>query len=148
MAHKINLKAIYSGKESYNYHVDSEFFSGREHSLIDKGDLDVCAETVRDADTDGFLVHLSMKGNVVVPCDLCLGDLCCPVDVENDIKVKLGKDGDDNGEFLLADAETGTLDLDQLVYDYTVLAIPLHPKHAEGDCDETMIKKLDEYLVH
>ena len=148
MPHKINLKAIKGIKETCRYSIDSDFFRQQEHSLISRGELDVCAEVKKNAGEESFTLRLVMNGYVIVPCDRCLADLKCPIVVEKDVKVNFGAHNEDNGQGVLVDQEVGQLDLDPLIYDYTVLSVPLHPAHPEGDCDKEMIEKLNKYLVH
>lgn len=148
MPHKINLKAIHAEKEMCRYSIDSEFFSTREHSLINAGEVDVCAEVKKNAGEDGFTMHLSMNGYVVVPCDRCLGDLKCPVAVEKDVKVTFGSCSEEQEQSIVVDEVEGQLDLDPLIYDYSVLSVPLHAAHEEGACDAGMIENLNKYLVH
>jgi len=148
MPHRINLKAIKGIKETCRYSIDSDFFRQHEHSLISEGEIDVCAEVTKNAGEDGYTLHLVMNGYVIVPCDRCLADLRCPIVVENNVKVNFGTRSEDSEQGVLVDEEVGQLDLDPLIYDYTVLSIPLHPVHADDACDEGMIEKLNKYLVH
>jgi uncharacterized metal-binding protein YceD (DUF177 family) len=91
---------------------------------------------------------LSMNGYVVVPCDRCLGDLKCPVAVEKDVKVTFGSCSEEQEQSIVVDEVEGQLDLDPLIYDYSVLSVPLHAAHEEGACDAGMIENLNKYLVH
>jgi uncharacterized protein len=76
-----------------------------------------------------------------------------PVRCENRLLVKFGKEIDDEDpEIISLSADEHELDLQQLLYEYIYLALPIkrvHPDDADGNstCDPAMLKKLNELIV-
>ena len=147
MPDRINLKKIHSVKETYQYSLDSSFFSESDHPLLNGGMIDAEVGVWRD-DTDGsYKVNLKMNGHVVVACDRCLSDLQVPVKVDEMLKVVLGDEDDDKGDLIVVSEREPLLDLNTLFYDYAALSVPIHAAHAEGECDAEMESRLSEYLI-
>ena len=136
---------MHSEKELYEFSIGADFFKQYESSLVNEGELKALVEVKKN--TDSFDVRLSLNGFVVVSCDRCLGDLKYPVNSVNDICVKFGPRNEETELYTMVDLKEGMLDADTLIYDYAVLSVPIHPTHAEGECNEAMVKKLKEYMI-
>jgi uncharacterized metal-binding protein YceD (DUF177 family) len=76
-----------------------------------------------------------------------------PVLCENRLLVKFGKTIEDiDPDILYLPVGENELDLQQHVYEFILLALPIrrvHPNDADGNstCDPEMLKKLDELIV-
>jgi len=81
---------------------------------------------------------LTVKGSLNLQCQRCLGSLTYPVDVQTKLLVLTGPAAGETAELddldgIPADAHT---DVWSLVEDETLLAIPLSPRHQEGQCTQ------------
>ena len=81
-------------------------------------------------------LQLTVEGAINLRCQRCLGNLTYPVTVESSLLVLAGKAGGDTAEIddldgIPADPQT---DIWALVEDEVLLAIPIAPRHAEGQC--------------
>lgn len=134
--------------ESMDFHWDlgKEFFESFGNADIMEAKVGVDVRLVKSGDFVG--VDVSAGGSVTVPCDRCLAPLEIPVDEAVALSVKFGpgEPGDtaeakEGGREIvyLADRETA-LDLDQTVYDYVCLAVPMKRVHPEGGCDASVTR--------
>ena len=85
----------------------------------------------------------------MVECDRCLEDLTLKVDIEPHLTVGFGTvDVDETGEVdddvLVIDRSESELSLDQFVYDYICLSLPLVKAHPEGKCNPEMLRYISE----
>ena len=86
-------------------------------------------------------LQLSVEGVINLRCQRCLGSLIYPVAVESSLLVLAGKTGGgetaeiDDLDGIPADSHT---DVWGLVEDEVLLAIPIAPRHAEGQCNAAM----------
>ena len=81
-------------------------------------------------------LQLAVVGSINLLCQRCLGSLTFPVAVQANLLVLTGEAGGETAEIddldgVPADAQT---DVWSLVEDEVLLAIPLAPRHAEGQC--------------
>lgn len=91
-----------------------------------------------------MMFHLT--GVVHVSCDLCLDDVDIPVETDNRMIVKLGKEyAEESDEVLIIAEEDGTLNLAWFLYEFVALAIPMKRVHAPGKCNKTMTSKLKNH---
>jgi uncharacterized protein len=85
-------------------------------------------------------LNLKVEGAINLRCQRCLDSLAYPVEVESSLLVLTGKAGGETAEFdeldgIPADPHT---DVWALVEDEVLLAIPIAPRHAEGQCSAAM----------
>lgn len=146
MPYTIDLNKLKSDCSSFDYKIDDAFFDGVENSLIHHGELEAKVIVEKKA---GDIFHLSMDicGNVAVPCDRCLDDVIIPINVEEEMKVKLGRMDEETDEFLVVTENNPVLEVGNLLYDYIVVAVPIQHVHDEGQCNEDMVEHLKNYLV-
>ena len=147
MPNVVNLKAIRSEKATYRFTYESDFFFFLENSLVSGGKLDVFMEVVENKAENVFNIHLSINGYVITQCDRCLAELKCQVHAQPDVQVKFGEENNDDDDIIIVNEQEGILEVDNLVYDYAVLSIPIHPIHLDGECDEAMMQRLNQFLV-
>ncbi len=83
-------------------------------------------------------LHLSVTGNVGVPCQRCLEPMMMALDIKSEFilvndesEIPPEEDDVEDHDYLIAEAE---MDLLQLVEDEILLALPYAPKHEINDC--------------
>ena len=138
----IPVKGLPMGESSFVSAIDGKFFQGFENSQIKDADCTVRVKVVRCQTL--LKVTCDVAGYVVCECDRCLDDLTLKVDVQRDLTVGLGnvevdEEGSDE-DVMLVDASESEISLDQFVYDYVCLSLPLVKTHAPGKCNPEMLK--------
>ncbi len=140
----IPLKSLSVGVHTYEYVLDTSFFSGIEDSEIKKGNLTVQVTVNRISDT--FELHFTIKGVITIPCDRCLDDMEWPVDTKETLFVKLGKEeGEEDDNIIIVPEAEGCIDLTWYLYECVALAIPLVHMHPKGQCNPEMEKLLQAH---
>ena len=93
-----------------------------ENSEVKDADLDISV----DIDNEEFeiVVKCEIEGSVTVICDRCLEDLVLPVSTSFE--------------------EDETLDLNQDIYDYVCISLPMRRVHPDGECNEETTKYLSK----
>lgn len=135
------------GKTEFSWRVEGQFFSSFENSEILDADLHVEVEVLKSGKYIGL--DIDIKGTVVVECDRCLADLTLPVDTHKSFSVKFGDeestgtvDKEGEREIIFLPEENTEMDLAQVIYDYSCLALPLYRVHKDGECDPEVVKYL------
>ena len=148
MAESINipLRGLKQGEHSFRFVIGKEFFQGFECSQIKDADCTVKVFVVRHRTL--LTINCEIVGYVITECDRCLDDLTQKVDVERSLTVGFGsvdlESGDSDEDVLVIDPTESEVCLDQFVYDYICLSLPLVKVHPEGGCNPEMLKYLSD----
>ncbi|WP_137718254.1 YceD family protein [Methylobacillus flagellatus] len=111
------------------------------------GDLLTSQEGELSYTLSGFLdeqskpgLRLAVSGKLMLSCQRCLGPYACAVDtvsqfelVAREEDIPLPEDEDDERDFMVASANMSVQDL---IEDELLLALPLAPRHDDGQCGE------------
>lgn len=124
---EIPIKGLKSGRSTFQWHADGDFFGIFENTEILGAELDV--EIVVDYDGYSIEVEGKIDGEVTVACDRCLEDLVIPVHTSFE-------DDEFDG--------VAVLDLKQDVYDFVCISLPMQKVHNDGECNEETVKYLNK----
>ena len=148
----IPFKGLKEGRYSFNFKVDNEFFEKFEESEIKKGNFLATVEMDKRASHLDLLVKIS--GTALISCDRCLEMFLYPINCENRLIVKFEQDvSNDDADAIFLSTDEHELDLQQHLYEFIHLALPIKRVHQtdENDkigCNPEMIKKLNELLIY
>ncbi len=140
---EIDLKAMQEDSFETSCTLGDAYFESLDEAEIDKGKINVQL-AIRKSVAGAFSLTIGVTGSVTVQCDRCLDDMDQPVEGESSYIVKLGQEPSDDGETIVVDENEGILSVAWLIYETTVLAIPIKHVHAPGKCNDAMTKKLEE----
>lgn len=139
-SYRIDLKNMKSEKQEFWFHLDDVFFQTVEGPEIKSGDLN--AHLLVRKTSGAFEFHVDVEGIIQIQCDRCLDMMNLPVQTETLIKVRLGEEYDDDGEWITIPEEDDVFDVSWLLYEIIALEIPLQHVHEPGACNESMISAL------
>ena len=143
----IPIKGLPLGESIFRFEIGEPFFQAFENSQIKDADCSVRVNVFRHQTLLDIVCEVT--GFVVVECDRCLEDLTLKVDIDPRLTVGFGNvevDEDEAGDedVLVADRSQSELNLNQFVYDYVCLSLPLVKVHPEGKCNPEMLRYLSE----
>jgi len=143
----IPLNGLPTGKSVFSWCADKEFFGSFDNSDILDADIHVDCDLEKSGNYMG--INLEIRGTVTVPCDRCLEDLEIPIEETRKFSVKFGVEPsspqdteEGERETIYFSSEEPAIDLRQVVYDYTCLAVPMQRVHKEGGCNPAAIAHL------
>lgn len=144
----IPLRGLPKGVSAFNFAIDGKFFQKFGNTRIKDADCSVKVQAERQSTM--MLISCTVGGYVIVECDRCLDDLTLKVDVERDLTVGFGAvdldDSCDEEDVIVASPSDHEISLDQFVYDYVCLSLPLVAVHPEGKCNPDAEAKLKDIL--
>lgn len=140
---KIDLKGLQEGLTTIDIKLDDAFFEAIEAPDIKRGQLDLRLTISRNESF--FELMFDIKGQVIVPCDLCLDDMLQPVACDERLVVKFGDEYSEDDDLVTVNEDEGILDVAWFVYEFIVLNIPIRHVHAPGKCNPAMMKILEEH---
>ncbi|MCF6358373.1 MAG: DUF177 domain-containing protein [Draconibacterium sp.] len=148
--YNIEFKGLEEGLHDYKIEIDNTFFEHFEESLVDNGEITVKITLEKRS---AFLkIHLKIKGWLELTCDRCLDKYKQRVKQKTEFFVKFGEKEYEEGENVIwVLPQEHHINLAQIIYEYTMLSIPLrhvHPKNKDGkrECNKEMLKKLKNYM--
>jgi uncharacterized protein len=147
----IPLSGLKEGRHTFDFEIGNEFFEKFEESEIKEGRLVAIIELDKSSTHIDLTVRLS--GNVLLCCDRCLEMFLYPLNCENRLVVRFSKVIEEiDPDILTIAPDEHELDLQQHLYEYIHLALPIrrvHPDDRKGNstCDPEMLKKLDELII-
>jgi len=142
----IPLNGLASGESRFFWNAGREFFEAFENSEILDADLDVSVVVEKSGRYLG--VDCEIDGYVTVACDRCLEDLRLTVGTDVMLSVKFGEEKsseepqEGEREIIFIPEDDAELDLNQVIYDYVCLALPMQRHHDEGECNPDAVRHL------
>ena len=144
--YNVELKKLTPGVHEYSYLLENQFFIDIDGDQVQKGKVDVCLTVKRSSMM--FEMNFQIQGVVLVPCDRCLDDVEIPIDTQNRLVVKFGKEyTEESDEVVVVPEDEGAINLAWFLYEFIALAIPMKHVHAPGKCNKTMSSKLRKHTT-
>ena len=141
----IPIKGLPKGESTFQFAIDGSFFSKFGNTRIKDADCSVKVSARRRSTVMEIVCRIG--GFVVVECDRCLDDLPLKVDVERMLTVGFGAvdvdDATDEDDMMVVSSSDSVISLDQFVYDYVCLSLPIVMTHPEGRCNPQMLARLE-----
>lgn len=136
----INLQLLPEGKYEHSFHLDDAFFKALDQEEILGGDCQ--AEVLLEQKAHSAVLFISINGVVQATCDRCLDPVNMPIEVEDEVVVKLGNAPEEDDENIWLPEDEPVLDLAWLLYEDVELSLPLVVCHEEGECNPEMLALL------
>ena len=137
----IPVSGLALGSHSYQFEINDDFFADKEYSEIQQGKVTVSLDVDRQETL--LTLRFGIKGTVRVACDRCADEFDLPIEDERQFFIKLGTlNAEESDDVAVVDADAHDFDVSTLVYEYIILAIPMHRVHPEGQCNPDVIAML------
>ncbi|MBP5339516.1 MAG: DUF177 domain-containing protein [Prevotella sp.] len=140
---KIDLKGLTEELTPLEYSLDDQFFQSIDSTLVQGGSLHVSG-SIRKA-VGFFELLLHTDGFVRIPCDRCLDLMEQPIETDQRLVVKLGSEAQETDDVIIVDEKEALLDTAWLIYESIALAVPIQHVHQPGDCNDAMMRMLEEH---
>ena len=147
----IPLSGLKEGRHIIDFEIGNEFFENIEESEVKEGSL------IANIDIDKRSTHadlfIRISGSVNICCDRCIEMYMQPVYCESRLLVKFGKLPEESDPDIVSlSSDEHQLDLQQHLYEYIILALPIKRVHPDDDngkstCNTFMLEKLNEHIV-
>ena len=142
--YRVELKNMMTETSEYRYQLNKQFFEDLDSPEIQKGQLDVVLKVKK---TSGiYQLDFQTVGMVIVTCDRCLDEMEQPIETNDTLKVKLGVEFSEVGDFVVVPEEEGYINVAWFMYEFIALNIPIKHVHAAGNCNKDMLHKLNKHL--
>ena len=142
----IDLKNLTPGTHDFEYLLENKFFVDIDGNEVQKGHVHVQL-TVKKS-LMAFELNFQIAGTVIIPCDRCLDDMELPIETQDKLIVKFGKEyAEESDEIVIVPEEEETINVAWFMYEFIALAIPIKHVHAAGKCNKAMVAKLRQHTA-
>ena len=141
--YEIDLKALTEDITPLEWQLDNQFFQSLEDAQVQNGSLHVSG-SIRKA-VGFFELILHTEGTVQVPCDRCLDMMDQPIEADLRLVVKIGPEYQEEDDIITVDENEGVLQMAWFIYESIVLAVPIQHVHQPGECNDAMMRVLEEH---
>jgi uncharacterized metal-binding protein YceD (DUF177 family) len=87
--------------------------------------------------------RFDLKGTVRVACDRCGDEFDQPIEDHREFFVKLGtENAEESDDVEVISADQADYNVSSLIYEFIILAIPMHRVHPEGQCNPEVLAML------
>ncbi|MBR5911267.1 MAG: DUF177 domain-containing protein [Bacteroidales bacterium] len=137
----IPVSGLALGSHSYQFEINDGFFAEREYSEIQQGRVNVKLDIDRQETL--MVLHFGIEGTVRVACDRCADEFDLPIRDEREFFLKLGtENAQESDDVEVISADQADYDLSSLVYEFIILAVPMHRVHPECQCNPEVMAML------
>lgn len=137
----IPVSGLALGSHSYRFEINDDFFADKEYSEIQQGKVSVNLDVDRQETL--LTLHFGLKGTVRVTCDRCADEFDLSIEDEHEFFLKLGtENAEETDDVAVVDPDVHDFDVSTLIYEYIILAVPMHRVHPEGQCNPEVIALL------
>lgn len=145
-AYTIPLQGLKEGMFDETLKIGKEFIDEQKVDGVYDADLSVKVHFVKQVDL--HTLHLQLKGTVSVECDRCLEIFALPIEMNQEMIVKIGEQNDDLAEeenVIIVSSEETEFGISSIIYEMIMLSIPLKKVHKnEKDCNSDMMTYLKQ----
>ena len=142
----IPVSGLALGSHAFEYEIGNDFFKGMDYSEVRQGKVVVKLDVERQETM--LTLHFDIKGSVCVPCDRCAEEFDQPIESQQDFFLKLGtENAQESDDVAVVSPDLNEYAIRSLVYEYIILAIPMHRVHPEGQCNPEVLAMLNREEV-
>lgn len=142
----IPVSGLKVGSYSFDFQVDSEFFSHFPDSLIKQGNFKVHLDFEKRIDL--YELDFSFEGNTKASCDRCLVEVDFPAKGKNQLIVKFSDEYLEEADVIYIPNKTEKLNVAKYIYEFICLSIPFVKtfdceEREPAPCDREMLERIN-----
>lgn len=137
----IPVSGLALGVHDFKFDIRDSFFAGMDYSEVKQGEVTVELNVVREELM--MTLNFQINGKVRVVCDRCADEFDIPIQSEQVFYLKLGSEEvEESDDVAVVPADQHAYDVSSLIYEFIILAIPIHRVHPEGQCNPEVLALL------
>lgn len=139
----IPFEGLSEGLHHYSFEISDSFFEKFEGSAIEKGTFNVNLEM--DKRSNMLVLQFDISGEAFIECDVCSDPLTVSLATKERLILKPGIEGEEISHEIVHIPESAyEIDVENFIYEFISLALPLKNVHKEGQCNPDAIELLNQ----
>ncbi len=143
--YKIKFTGLKDGLHTFTYNIGNEFFEQFEFTDV-KG-ANVVVEVSLNKQPTMMIADFNLSGVVDLMCDRCTDNVTIPIESDEELIYKFTEDEFEDEKVVSVYHNEIEIDLTQPIFEFITLAIPSKRLHLDGECNQTMLKEINNYLL-
>lgn len=143
--YKIKFTGLKDGLHTFTYNIGNEFFEQFEFTDIEGAS--VVVEVSLNKQPTMMIADFSLSGVVDLMCDRCTDNVTMPIESEEELIYKFTEEEFEDEKVVSVYHNEIEIDLTQPIFEFITLAIPSKRLHLDGECNQTMLKEINNYLL-
>jgi len=143
--YKIRFTGLKDGFHNFTYKIGNEFFEQFEMTDIKGADINV--EVGLDKQPTMMIVNFNISGSADLMCDRCTDVVSIPIESSDELIYKFTETEFDDEKVVSVYHNEIEIDMTQPIFEFITLAIPYKRLHKKGECNQTMLKEINNYLL-
>lgn len=142
---KIRFTGLKDGLHTFTYKIGNEFFE--QFEMTDVKGADIIVEVELDKQPTMMIVSFNISGSANLMCDRCTDIVSIPIESHDELIYKFTETEFDDEKVVSVYHNEIEIDLTQPIFEFITLAIPSKRLHNKGECNQTMLKEINNYLL-
>ncbi|MEX1191702.1 MAG: YceD family protein [Brumimicrobium sp.] len=139
----IPFEGLKFGKHEFEFEITDKFFEELAYSIIQKGDIKV--SFLLDKKENMMVGEIEMSGKITKECDRCTDELDVPIDLTHQVVFKFSDEFSDDENLITLASNEFEINTVPIFYEILTVSLPTRNVHEENECNEEMLKLIDEY---
>jgi len=141
----IRFSGLKDGKHEFSFQLTNTFFEQLDYSIIEGGNLN--AEVVLMKSPTMLELDFSISGTVNVMCDRCTDYFDLVVEGTESLIYKFSEADVEDEKIRTLDPAAIEVNLEQPLYEFSAILLPNRKVHPNGECNQEMLDRMDDYLL-
>ena len=141
----IPFVGLKQGKHVFEFDITDAFFDTFEYSIIQKGKVHI--EFTLDKKDTMMVGEFQVEGSVETSCDRCNDSIEVPIEGEFRLVYKFDNKEFEDEALVIIYPEEYELHIKDTLLEFMTVLLPIRTIHPQGECNEEMLKLLNEYLI-
>ena len=141
----IPFVGLKQGKHVFEFDITDAFFDTFEYSIIQKGKVHI--EFTLDKKDTMMVGEFQVEGSVETSCDRCNDSIEVPIEGEFRLVYKFDNKESEDEALVIIYPEEYELHIKESLLEFMSVSLPIRTIHPQGECNEEMLKLLNEYLI-
>ncbi len=143
--YKIRFISLKDGLHTFTFIIGNEFFEQFEFTDIEGANVEVRVELEKQPTM--MIAGFNFFGQVDLMCDRCTDKVAIPIQSSDELIYKFTETEFDDEKIVSVYHNEIDIDLTQPIFEFITLSIPSKRLHKNGECNQTMLKEINNYLL-
>lgn len=142
----VPFAGLKDGNHSFQFEIGKHFFDQFDYSLIESGNVTVEMELNKKINM--LTAVFNVFGELDTICDRCTDALKIEIKNNYQLVFKFGNEASNNENLIVLPPNAYELHLDNYIYEFINLCLPLKKIHPKGACNKEMEALMAKYVVN
>lgn len=142
----IPFVGLKQGRHEFQYDITDAFFETFEYSIIQNGNVHI--DFTLDKKDTMMVGEFQLEGRVKTACDRCNDPIEVSIEGEFRLVYKFDTEESEDESLVIIYPEEYELHIKESLLEFMSVLLPSRTVHPEDECNEEMLKYLNQYMIN